>query len=236
MDIWEANRTATQLTAHPCNLEGSISCNDEVKCGDGDNRFNKSAYCDKDGCDLSPYRIGDETFFGEGKTIDSGKPMSVVTQFITSDGTDNTDVVEIKRFYVQDGKTVWSPESKVSNLKGDQYNSISDDMCERQKEAFGDTNDYKVKGGMKRMSDALGRGVVLVMSLWDDHAVGMKWLDATYPDDSTAPGSKRGPCAQDSGDPDMVENTYPNSYVRYSNIMVGEIGSTHPAETYEFLQ
>lgn len=82
------------------------------------------------------------------------------------------------------------------------------------------------------MSDALGRGMVLVLSLWDDHAVGMKWLDATYPDNSTAPGSERGPCSQDSGDPNLVENTYPNSYVQFSNIKVGEIGSTNPESAY----
>ena len=30
------------------------------------------------------------------------------------------------------------------------------------------------------MSDSLGRGMVLVMSLWDDSAVNMLWLDSTY--------------------------------------------------------
>ena len=32
--------------------------------------------------------------------------MTVVTQFITSDGTDNGDLVEIRRLYVQDGKVI----------------------------------------------------------------------------------------------------------------------------------
>ena len=32
--------------------------------------------------------------------------VTVVTQFITSDNTDTGDLAEIKRFYVQDGKTV----------------------------------------------------------------------------------------------------------------------------------
>ena len=30
--------------------------------------------------------------------------MTVVTQFITEDGTDNGDLVEIRRLYVQDGQ------------------------------------------------------------------------------------------------------------------------------------
>lgn len=56
------------------------------------------------------------------------------------------------------------------------------------------------------MSDALGRGVVLVMSLWDDHSANMLWLDSTYPTNSTQPGSVRGECSIDSGKPDVVES------------------------------
>lgn len=118
MDIWEANRTSTQVTSHPCKLEGSLACHDEAKCGDGDNRFNPQAYCDKDGCDYSPYRVGQKNFFGENKTVNSSRPMTVVTQFITEDQTDNTDVVEIRRFYVQDGKHIPNPMSEVHNLEG----------------------------------------------------------------------------------------------------------------------
>lgn len=108
-------------------------------------------------------------------------------------------------------------------------------MCEDVKGIFGDTNDFKKKGGMKKQSDALGRGMVLVMSLWDDHAANMLWLDSTYPTDSTHLGAARGPCSTSSGDPDQVENESPNSYVRYSNFKVGDIGTTNPAESYMFL-
>jgi cellulose 1,4-beta-cellobiosidase len=59
---------------------------------------------------------------------------------------------------------------------------------------------------MKAMSDALGRGVVLVMSLWDDHSANMLWLDSTYPANSTQPGAARGECSTDSGKPDVVES------------------------------
>lgn len=57
------------------------------------------------------------------------------------------------------------------------------------------------------MGEALGRGMVLVMSIWDDHEAHMLWLDSTYPTDQTAsdPGAKRGPCATSSGDPKDVE-------------------------------
>ena len=31
------------------------------------------------------------------------------------------------------------------------------------------------------MGQAMKRGLVLVMSLWDDHEVNMLWLDSDYP-------------------------------------------------------
>ena len=73
------------------------------------------------------------------------------------------------------------------------------------------------------------RGMVLVMSLWDDRAVHMLWLDSSYPPDKSpsAPGVTRGTCPTSSGVPDQVENQYPNAYVTYSNIKYGEIGSTY---------
>ena len=33
------------------------------------------------------------------------------------------------------------------------------------------------------MGESLARGHVLVMSLWDDHAANMLWLDSDYPPD-----------------------------------------------------
>lgn len=87
------------MTAHPCSISaGSFECNDEVTCGDGEHRYD--GICDKDGCDYNPYRVGVKEFFGQGKEVDTGKPFTVVTQYVTEDGTANTDVNEIKRFFV----------------------------------------------------------------------------------------------------------------------------------------
>ena len=79
------------------------------------------------------------------------------------------------------------------------------------------------------MGESLERGMVLVMSLWDDHAVHMLWLDSSYPPDKSpsAPGVTRGTCPTSSGVPDQVESKYQDSYVIYSNIKYGEIGSTY---------
>ena len=43
------------------------------------------------------------------------KKMTVVTQFITDDGTDTGELVEMRRIYVQDGKVF---ENSVTNQPG----------------------------------------------------------------------------------------------------------------------
>merc|ERR1712216_348316 len=78
------------------------------------------------------------------------------------------------------------------------------------------------------MGAAMGRGMVLVMSLWDDGALHILWLDSNQPADKPAstPGVARGPCSVDSGAPSDVRAKYADSYVSYTNMKYGEIGST----------
>lgn len=42
-----------------------------------------------DGADYNPYRVGDKQLFGHGTQfdVDTSKPFTVKTQFITNDGT-----------------------------------------------------------------------------------------------------------------------------------------------------
>jgi cellulose 1,4-beta-cellobiosidase len=165
--------------------------------------------------------MGVKDFYGPGMTLDTGKKMTVVTQFIGS----GSDLSEIKRFYVQDGKVFANSDSAISGVTG---NSITEAFCTAQKSAFGDTSSFATKGGLKQMASSLSKGHVLVMSLWDDHAVNMLWLDSTYPTDKSAdtPGVGRGTCATDSGKPEDVETNSPDATVIYSNIKFGPIGST----------
>merc|ERR1711976_189971 len=72
-------------------------------------------------------------------------------------------------------------------------------------------------------------GVVLVMSLWDDHYANMLWLDSTYPVDSSDPTAVRGTCATTSGVPSDVESAQANAHVKFSDIKFGPIGSTVPS-------
>jgi len=78
------------------------------------------------------------------------------------------------------------------------------------------------------MGGALERGMVLVMSLWDDHAAQMLWLDSDYPltADPSKPGIARGTCATTSGKPEEVERDSPNSSVTFSNIKWGDLNTT----------
>lgn len=50
--------------------------------------------------------MGDQEFYGTGKTVDTSKPFTIVTQFETADGTDTGDLKQINRFYVQDGTVI----------------------------------------------------------------------------------------------------------------------------------
>ena len=227
MDIWEANQMASAFTAHPCSLGGDLRCEGR-DCGDNASGDRYNGVCDKDGCDINPYRNGVRDFFGPGSSfkVDTTRPFTVVTQFITNDGTDSGDLVEIKRYWVQNGQKIETP---MSNLPGvAPYNSITDANCAAQKQLFGDNNDFQAKGGLRKMGEAMERGMVLVMSIWDDHEAQMLWLDSEYPLDkpSSQPGVIRGPCSRDSGKPEDVESQNPYSSVKYFNVKVGPINST----------
>merc|ERR1719326_1424802 len=68
--------------------------------------------------------------------------------------------------------------------------------------------------------------MVLVMSIWDDTAAHMLWLDSSYPVAASGPGVVRGPCDPSTGEPGATRAKYPDSLVKYMNIKVGSIGST----------
>jgi len=173
--------------------------------------------------------MGNETFYGRGAAfaVDTTQPMTVVTQFLTHDGTDDGDLSEIRRFYVQGGRIVHSPPSTILGPKNS--DSITDEFCAAKKDLFGDVNDFQAKGGNEAMGKSLDRGQVLALSLWDDVEVNMLWLDSAYPLDKppTAPGVRRGNCPGGvSSTPTYVRETYPDGYVKFANAAIGEIGST----------
>merc|ERR1712029_866391 len=226
MDIFEANNKASSYTAHPCSFEGTFRCKGDEECGNRQKGYLST--CDKNGCGMNSYQQGNHNFYGEGKTVDSSKPFTLVTQFITSDGTDDGDLVEIRRLYVQDGQKIEHP--KAQNVAG-HPDCIKDGMCEVMAQTYGEDHEFNFKkmGGLKSMGDALDRGMVATFSIWDDAGSRMLWLDAekTAMDQNTSsPGVSRGPCPFESGDAQELRKTRKDSFVIFKDVKVGEIGST----------
>ena len=219
MDIWEANSISSALTPHSCSTIQQSRC-DGDGCGGTYSSDRYGGTCDPDGCDFNSYRMGVKDFYGKAKTVDTSTKFTVVTQFL---GTG--DAMEIRRFYVQGGKIIGNSNSAISGVGG---NSITSKFCDQQKSVFGDRNSFKEKGGMANMAQALSQGMVLVMSLWDDHYANMLWLDSTYPTNESAsvPGVGRGECSTTSGIPANVESQSPGASVIFSNIKFGSLNST----------
>lgn len=223
MDIWEANSVAAAYTPHPCSVNSQTRCTG-ADCGQGTDRYN--GLCDPDGCDFNSFRMGNTSFLGKGKTVDTSSKFTLVTQFISDDGTANGNLKEIRRIYVQNGKVIQNSVVNIPNI--DPVNSITDNFCTQQKAEFGDTNRFADKGGLKQMGAAVKSGMVLALSLWDDYAAQMLWLDSDYPTtaDATKPGIARGTCPTTSGVPKDIESSAASASVTYSNIKWGDIGST----------
>jgi len=234
VDIFEGNKQATAMTAHSCQHPGFFECKDHEECGDDTKGLHYKGVCDKDGCDFNPFRLGHEEFYGKGKLVDTRRPFTAITQFITTDGTDDGDLKEIRRLYMQDGKVIENPVSKEPGVDG---SALSDGYCKAIKNKFKDTRGSKQKegdfdqfsahGGIKKVGEALARGMVLVLSLWDDPGDNMRWLDSISPKhNQKAPGAVRGPCDRDQGEAMHERRMHQRAYVTYGNLSYGAIGST----------
>jgi len=218
MDLWEANKVATAFTPHPATNPGLHVCMKDAECGsqDGD-RF--IAPTDRDGCDINAYRMGETNFYGAGPQfqVNTERPFKVVTRFHAPAG----DLTAIEQFYVQDGKEIHHPTYAAG---GDSIES--DAFCAAQKTSFGDRNSFAEKGGMKKMGEALDRGMVLVISMWDDIAVSMNWLDSYMDCDPSEPGCTRGPCDPADGLPETLREAHPDAAYTMTNLRWGDFGST----------
>ncbi|KAI0009545.1 glycoside hydrolase family 7 protein [Xylariaceae sp. FL0662B] len=196
LDLWEANAAATALTPHTCVEPGVFACAAE-QCGSLGN-------CDKSGCPYNPYKVGNATYYGPGGVIDTRRPFTVTTQFLTSMGSMN----EIRRWYVQDGRAI--ANARVSSATIPPGDSIKMSHCQAVGAMF------EQLGGLAHMGQALDRGMVLVFSIWNDDAQFMNWLDSA--------GS--GPCTRTEGDPEIIRANHADTSVTFSNIRWGDIGST----------
>lgn len=80
IDVWESNSHSFALTPHGCEVGKNIYhvCVDGEGKGCGgtysENRFD--GYCDANGCDYNPYRMGNQDFYGAGKQVDTSSPFT----------------------------------------------------------------------------------------------------------------------------------------------------------------
>ncbi|KAF8237572.1 cellulase [Tricholoma matsutake] len=223
LDLWEANSVSAAYTPHPCQLSQQTSCSGAA-CGGANNKYGTK--CDPEGCDFNSFRMGDASFYGKGLTVDTSKPFTVVTQFLTEGNTTTGPLIEIRRIYVQNGHVIQNSKTNITGMPP--YDSITDAFCNAQKTAFGNPMSFQQQGGLSQMGAAMARGMVLVMSLWDDSGAHMLWLDSDFPSNASVsqPGVVRGTCATTSGVPADIESQFPNAKIVFSNIKVGDIGST----------
>jgi cellulose 1,4-beta-cellobiosidase len=205
----------------PCNVPAQINC-DLDDCGGNASNGRYGGQCDPDGCDFNPYRMGNTTFYGAGQMDDSTKPITVVTQFITDDGTVDGTLAEIKRFYFQDGVIIDYSYSESTGAS-----SITSDFCGAQKLLFGNDNAFEDHGGMAMMTEALRNGMVLAMMIGDDKYNDLRWLDSVDPveEDSARPGVMRGTCPYDDQSLQLQAVVGRSASVEFSKIRVGDIDS-----------
>jgi hypothetical protein len=149
--------------------------------------------------------MGNPGFFGPGPkyTVDTTKPLTVITQWFTTDGTDKGDLSQVRRIYIQDGKVIYNSNATTFGVEA-RDNKLTDQLCQATKN--GSFDSFTKNGGMKSLGQSMDRGMVLAMSLWFDQSSGSGWLvpsDAPKPDPSAFPGSS----------------------VVMSNFMYGEIGA-----------
>ncbi|KAF9780386.1 hypothetical protein IL306_000269 [Fusarium sp. DS 682] len=205
MDIWEANSRANSIAPHPCSKPGLYACTGD-ECGG-------SGVCDKSGCTWNNNKLGNTDYYGRGKKfkVDSTRKFTVTSQFVANK---QGELTELHRHYIQDNKVI---ESAVVNISGPpKINYMNDKYC-----AATGANEYMRLGGTKVMGEALSRGMVLAMSVWWSEGDFMKWLDQ----------GSAGPCDATEGDPKNIVKVQPNPEVTFSNIRIGEIGSTSSVKT-----
>ncbi|RDW87149.1 Endo-beta-1,4-glucanase celB [Aspergillus mulundensis] len=212
MDIWEGNSRATGFTPHACLYDpedassgdgGVYECATEDEC---DSASENDGICDKWGCGFNPYALGDQEYYGRGRgfEVNSKEPFTVVTQFLTDDGTTTGALTEIRRLYIQKGQII---QNAVVASGAD---SLTDSLCGST------TSWFDFFGGMEGMGRALGRGMVLAMSIWNDAGGYMQWLD----------GGDSGPCNATEGAPSFIEANTPWTNVVFEDLRWGDIGST----------
>ncbi|KDQ32063.1 glycoside hydrolase family 7 protein [Pleurotus ostreatus PC15] len=224
VDLLQGNAHSSIWATHASHGPGPSRCADVVECGDRP-YYTYDGIGDKDGCEFNTYRLGNPSFYGPNAVINTDLPFTVITQFITENGDDNSIVVEVRRVYKQNGVVIPVPPSNIVPAPSTglttfgPYDTITDQYCHDIKTVFNDVDMTDAYGGLQHtvLPHWSHDGLVLAFSISDDDERYMEWLD-------TPP---HGPCAPGSGVPQDLQAEYPTSRIQFSNIKYGEIGSTY---------
>ena len=201
MDLLEANSRSMQYTAHPCGgIRGLYEC-EENQCNGGRNRI-----CDNVSCGFNPHGLGDHDFYGLRGTVDTSKPFTVVTQFLTDTRTDPGALADIRRLYIQDGRTVNNSLIRVDHHP---FDSITSDFCKASQ-----ATSFHHHVGLAAMGEALRHGMVLVMGIWGGEY--MSWLDC----------AQAGPCKKKEDQTSFIKKHSPDTRVTFGETSVSLI--RHP--------
>ena len=142
MDVLEANTAALAVTPHRCDppVDGHYSS------------------CDKGGCSVNPHKTAPTDFgFGAGFTVDSSRPFSVTTAFLTDPAT---------------GTLVGITTTIAQGATASFTLTHTDASCG--------------SGYLEAMSGPLQAGMVPAISVWGDAGSTMSWLDVPPCDVATS--------------------------------------------------
>ena len=157
--------------------------------------------CDRSGAGINPYREGLRDLYGPGLKVDSSRPFRVLTSF----RADGDRLVEVSQRF-ESGGVVTEP------LR------VTSETIEAQASRFREKSEFDGAGGWASLTKALRDGMVLVLSIWDDAATGMRWLDSTFPPGASGEGATRGPC--DGENPADLRSRAAAARVSFGNFTV----------------
>jgi len=209
LHLWRANAQKASMSMHPCSVDKATRCQ-----GDACGSTTSWGLCQgRGGCELPALGRSGDNLFGGGGSIDTTKPFTVVTRFLTDDGSDTGELFGIQRFFVQDGRI-------IDNVADDSGGAaVTEAYCMAQMATSGgrQRRGSEMWNGqsLHSLGEALDRGMVMVLALEDESGG----------PELTAAGTHLVPCPVDAGEP-AARTAYPESSVRYWGFRHGPIGST----------
>lgn len=84
-------------------------------------------------CADSSTARGKHNFYGPYDKVNTLKPFTVITQFVTSDGTASGTLQEIRRMYKQGNKLIMNPSV---TFQDGTINSVNDPYCDATADLF----------------------------------------------------------------------------------------------------